>query len=400
MSTLEVGPSGFFRDHLESFINLVDLDIIVPKLSASGRCLLTQAEYETVTHAATIPWEKKRKLADILYSKPPEVPWIVLECLRDERYSGPLRNHLSLAEELGCYLRKWPGGSHQFTLPSSERSFEHRVDPLNGLCTTSQQYLNLLRGVSSELNRRNFDREKIVQILDSMQEDCNLVLRLPTAVVDFGSLMVFLHERGISHEYDTDFLCMVLSLVPSPELQCGVREYSNSLLGTDVLQHILPGNARPSSDHFLAFTFHALPGMTLRQVLGMKDILAAQLGVPRYSFSLRGAKEGSVVLVWQFRAKSLEHFYMNCDKEKLGGTLDREDKVGAKSMEKIEVQFQTSDNEVERKVVFDRVQGRKRRRSDEISSTTEEENSVVPAKVRRNGGDNACRGMSIFLLDV
>ena len=73
--------------------------------------------------------------------------------------------------------------------------------------------------------------------------------------------------------------------------------------------------------------------------------------------------------------------------------LDREEGVGAKSMEKIEAQFQVSDEE--RKGVFDRVQGRKRRRSDEISSTIEEENSVVSAKVRRNGGDNVYRGMSM-----
>ena len=68
--------------------------------------------------------------------------------------------------------------------------------------------------------------------------------------------------------------------------------------------------------------------------------------------------------------------------------LDREEGVGAKS---IEVTFQVGD-EVG-KVVYSRVQGRNIWRGDEISSNTKEGNLVVPAKVRRNEGDNVYRGM-------
>lgn len=384
-------PYSFFKDRFEFFIRHIDLAVVVPKLRARDQ--LTDEEYETVDFMMTPKITRKRQLANILYGKPAWVPWIVLECLRDQSDSSPPDNHVLLADELERYLQEWPEGPQQFMPLTRERSFEKQhssgeqcvtrersfekqpsseeqcvTDPLHALYTTNQQYRNLLRGISSELNQQGFGREHIALILDSMCKDGNLFLQLPPNVTDFASLMVFLHNRGLSHEYDTDFLCEILKLVPAPELREEVVAYSNSLGDINVLQcNNMHWSVLPSSDHFVAFTFHTLPSMTLGQALGVKDFLAFYLGIPRYSFSLRRAEEGSVVLAWQFCVKFLEHFYKKCDGEKLQTILDGEEKAEMKNIQKVEVQV---DSKGERMVVLNRAQGLKRQRSDEVSSTT------------------------------
>lgn len=374
------GPSSFFRIHSKSFIRFVDLDVIIPGLN--GECLLTDVEHEIVTHQPDIATKRKCNLADILYRKPARVPWVVLKCLKD---SYPHDNHMLLAGELESYLQQWPEGPQQFqptrcTIDSIRIPEEqHRIDALSDLHTSNQQYFDLLRAISSELNQQGFGREHIVRILGSICGDCNLVRSLPITVTDFPSFVVFLHERGLCHEYDTDFLCKVLSLLPAEELRKRVVAYSNSLQGINVLQHSLRQSASPSSDHFLAFTFHSLPSMTLGQALGVKDFLAAYLGVPRCSFSLKRAGKGSVVLIWQFPTNALKQLSMCCGEDKLRSILDSEEKVEVAKIEKVVLEFQVHD-EVEEKVVFSRILKRKRRRSDEISSTTEEES---PAKVMK-----------------
>ena len=393
-------PYSFFKDRFEFFTRHIDLAVVVPKLRAKRQ--LTDEEYETVDFIMTPKIKRKRQLADILYGKPPWVPWIVLECLRDASDSSPPDNHVLLADELERYLEEWPGGPQQFMPLTRERSFEKQhsseeqrvVDPFHDLHTTNQQYRNLLRVISSELNQQIFDRERVTQILGVMCSDGNMTLQLPPNVTDFASLMVFLHNRGLCHEYDTDFLCEMLGLIPAPELREEVVAYTNSLGSINVLQcSNMHWSVLPSSDHFVAFTFHALTSMTLKQALGVKDFLAFYLGIPRYSFILRRAEEGSVVLVWQFRGKFLEHFYEKCDGEKLRIILDREEKVETKNIEKVEVQV---NGEGERKIVLNRSQGLKRQRSDEVSSTTVSSTTgeEYPAKVMKmDTSEELRRGM-------
>lgn len=351
------GPQNFFRKHLEDFIRWINLDVIIPKLT--GKELLTDYEYQTVTLVTSTENERKRKLGDILYDKPSHIPWIVLECLED---STPQGTHKSLADVLRCYLQ----GCHR---PDELQQFQpidaqFPPDPLSTLHKLNQQYAGVIRLIAFSLQERGISINHILQTLSSVCTRDNIPLSLPSTVQDFPSLAVFLRERNLCHEYDTDLFCSLLKQISTPDYDRLLR-YSESLFDTNVLQLDLLFGENSSSEHFIALTFHATPSMTLRDVLGIKNIFAHYLKIPRHSFSLKQGISASNTLIWQFPDKLYKHFTVTFEKDEVRFDLYEYDH----GMTKIEVQHQTSTG-TDKDVVFDQ-ETRKRKRSAEISFITD-----------------------------
>lgn len=301
-----------------------------------------------------------------MYRKPPWVPWIVLECLEED--ANPHSTHSLLAGELRCYLQRWPGGVHQFR---PERT--HIVDPFATLRAQNHQYADVIQYINSALEDRDIGMNIVLEALHTICVNDGIPLEVPAIISDFPSLVVFLRERGLCHEFDTDLMCKILASISAADLKDQLRTFSNSLNGVDVLQLNLSCNETCSPDYFLAFTFHSTTGMTLGQVLGIKYFLAHFLGIPRHSFSLKRANTGSLVLVWQFPAKIHKPFIMAFEDEKQRTTLYNKHLL-------TEVKVKHLGQE---KIIFcSKGHNRKRKRSDEISSTTSGEDVDIPMKMR------------------
>lgn len=193
-----------------------------------------------------------------------------------------------------------------------QHAYEH-VHALATLCTQNHLYADTIQVITSDLTEENIGIDRIRQTLDSLCVLGDKPLEVPASINSFPSLVLFLRERGLCHEFDTDLLCKLLKEVvcPAPYLKDSMKTYSDNLSDRHVLHLDFPCDESHSPEHFLAFTFHSLStNMTLWHVYGMKDIFSYYLRIHRHSFSLRKANEncGSAVLVWQFPAKFYEHF--------------------------------------------------------------------------------------------
>ena len=371
----DAGPRHFFKQYQEEFIRHVDLDVIIPKLNK--RRLLTDNEYQTVTHQPYIPNNRKRNLCDILYQKPHDDAWEVLECLEENSH----RNHSDLAGKLKLYLQQWPRGCQETS--EMEVGMHMGGFPQDPPRPYSSTYTEVISYISSALCQKKISMDHILRILRDL-EICNL--QIPNAVSDFQTLVVSLHEQGLCHKLDTDLLCKVLHSIPAVELSKRLKEYSNSQSDVDILCHdCFPQSVAPSSQHFIAFTHHTLPTMSLRHVLVMKDILSDCLNISRHLFTLKRADLGetaggeSVVLAWGFPMKHLELLNVHFRSDKLMKTLEN-----MKEIELVKVWYQ-SDSEPE--VILENVVTRKRKRSDEVCSA---EHVKVPRSCQDTYSGNWC----------
>ena len=261
----------FFRQHQGIFIKLIDLSTIIPKLLSKE--LLTDDEYQTVTLKTEIENERKRNLSDILYNKPPWVPWIVLECLQD--LEEPIPNHIVLADKLKCYLdQKWP-----------------EISKLS--CSSQIQHIH------SALCQRNITLDHITRTLKDIFVEGKMQIQIPISIGDFPSLILFLHKSGLCNDLDTDLLCKLLVEIGADDLKEHLKTFFDAH-SDDYIDTLDP--VEPPSEFFLAHTFHSSPRVTHMQLFNIKDIFAHFLKIPRYSFSCTACKmeDESTILVWQF----------------------------------------------------------------------------------------------------
>lgn len=141
-----------------------------------------------------------------------------------------------------------------------------------------------------------------------------------------------------------------------------LHEYSDSLGAINVLDQTFPPAGILSQEHFLAYTFHSVPNISHEQALVIKDFLTSFLGVPRHLFCLKKAEEGSVILTWQLPCMEFKNFKLKL--EEMNNELKAEFFAKA-NISRIKLR---SHLEAEVEVFI-----RKRKRSDDISSTTDEE---------------------------
>ena len=273
---MDKGPPSFFRQHQGIFIRLIDISTgnsIIPKLLSKR--LLTDDEYQTVTLKTEIENKRKQDLSDILYDKPPWVPWIVLDCLQDLEEPTPHHNHILLADKLKRYLdQQWP-----------------EISKL--LCSCQIQHIH------SVLDQRNIMLDRIIKTLKDIFVEGKMQIQIPVSIGDFPSLILFLHKIGLCNDLDNDILCKLLVEVSADDLKEHLKAFSDARSDhyIDTLDPI-----EPPSEFFLAHTFHSSPRVTYMQLFYIKDIFAHFLKIPRYSFSCTACKmeDESTILVWQF----------------------------------------------------------------------------------------------------
>ncbi len=355
------GPSNFFREYMESFMRQVDLDAIVVKLWEKE--VLTENEYQTVTLQTSIESKKKQDLCGILHRKPQWVPWIVLDCLLED--GSPHNSHEVLADELGRYLQQWPCG---------RRQFQEDAGQLSALATLHPRFANVVCKIAEALRIGNVSCDDLVAVLNHICTSDGIPLSLPTVAPDFPSLVVLLRQQGLCHELDADLLCRVLSECSTPEPLHNLHAYFNSIKDVNVLEQVFPDDSVPLHEHFLAFTFHSVPSLTLDQAQGIKDFLVCHLEIPRHAFSLKMARRGSVVLVWQFPFRRFKHFKTAFE--------DMRSELRSEFYSKTQLLSVTlkPSSGAEVSIVI-----RKRKRSEDVSSSTDEDGVTItsPIKMKR-----------------
>lgn len=192
-----------------------------------------------------------------------------------------------------------PSHSSTSGVPSATVSLEQ-------LLRSSPEFANLVLGLASELNHRGFTFERIQRALLALLEHDAIPIQLPPDVTDFPSFCLHLRRLKMCHEADVDLLCKLLETLEQVDLLERVKAYVRRGAAVDVMQHRYQ-QSRPRHQHFIAFTFHNVPSLSLGQACEIKHFISDLLHIPRHTFTLVSSEQGSIGLAWQIPTKYLKH---------------------------------------------------------------------------------------------
>ena len=231
--------------------------------------------------------------------------------------------------------------------PSASSSHGTSVaNSLEELRQNSPHYAHLLQRVSVELNDRGVHFEDIRHELMTISVSDAIPIELPHDVRDFPTLCLHLRRLEMCHETDVDLLCHLLHSLRQDDLKELVKEYADRVSSTNVMQFQHQPQAGPTPRHFLAFTFHNTPALSLEDVYEIKHYISEILHLPRHSFSLTGAEPGSIVLAWQIPVKYLKHLRSSLEED---GEVRSSFMSGKYHLESIKLQLEAGSK---REVVF------------------------------------------------
>ena len=237
--------------------------------------------------------------------------------------------------------------SRQCINPSaSSRHGTSVANSLEELRQSSPEYAHLLLGISAELSLRGFHFEDIRRELMTISVNDAIPIELPHDVRDFPTLCLHLRQQKMCHETDVDLLCHLLHCLEQEDLKELVQEYADRVSSTNVMQFRHQPQDSPTPRHFLAFTFHNIPALSLEDVYEIKHHISEVLHLPRHSFSLTGAEPGSVVLAWQIPVEYLKHLRSSLEED---GEVRSFFMSGKYHLESIKLQVEAGS---EREVVF------------------------------------------------
>ena len=349
----------FILSNLKEIKKRVNLGELVPILYKKQ--LLTNDEREELLYKEHLPNERKKRLVEIVASKGDRAPWLLIECLREENEHLP---HSELATILECSLRSHcvsePAVPNQRPIPShltasansallqsscnqtppnsqnpthgpstsaalgrsshmplhnnhlttashsSASDVPPTTDSLEQLQRSSPEFSNLVLGLASELNHREFTFESIRKALLTLLEIDAIPIQLPSHVMDFPTLILHLRCLKMCHESDVDLLCKLLETLELVDLRERVEAYARRGAAMDVMQHRYQ-RSRSSHRHFVAFTFHSVPSLSLGAACEIKHFISDLLHIPRHTFTLVGSEDGSIGLAWQIPVEYLKH---------------------------------------------------------------------------------------------
>jgi hypothetical protein len=181
------------------------------------------------------------------------------------------------------------------------------TNSLEQLEISSPEFANLILGLASELSQHGTTFESIRQALLSLLEIDGIPIQLPSHVTDFPTLILHLRRLKMCHEYDVDLLCKLLEFLELVDLKDSVvKAYANKAASTDVIQCRYQ-RSTPSHRHFIAFTFHKVPSLSLGEACEIKHLISDILHIPRHCFTLVGSEEGSIGLAWQIPMEYRKH---------------------------------------------------------------------------------------------
>lgn len=354
-----VDPQHFFLSNEQEIKKRVNLDELVPVLYKKQ--LLTHDEREELLYVHHLPAKRKTRLVEIMASKEDRAPRLYIECLRET-------NSQSSHSELATILEKWlqsqmavsmpqahevaalttanpppyPKPSNPSAPPSShapthspctssalgESSFmppnhpsrptcgvPSAIDSLEQLQRGSPEFANIIFGIASELEHRKVVFESVQEALLAQLELDAIPIQLPSDVMDFPSLILHLRRLKMCHESDVDLLCKLLETLEHVDLRDRVKAYVDRLASTDVMQHRYQ-QSRPSHQHFVAFTFHNVPSLSLGEAYEIKHFISDLLHIPQHTFTLVGSEEGSIGLAWQIPVQFLKHVQSSLSEDK------------------------------------------------------------------------------------
>ena len=395
----------FILSNQEEIEKKVNLKVLVPKLYKKQ--VVTKAEREALLYEPHLLSDRRTRLVDIVATKGKKGTRLFIECLRE---AGSHLPHSELATSLERSLQSGeyytilnqsepvpsngstaidasvhsalPQSSHRQT-PSNSQSPTHdpstsaalgsssyshiplalcndhlalprhastssvpsTTESLEQLQRSSPEFANLVLGISSELNHRGITFERIQQALLALLEGDAVPIQLPPHVKDLPALCLHLRHLNMCHEADTDLLCKLLETLELVDLRERVKSYADRVAATDVMQHRYQ-RSRPRHRHFVAFTFHSAPSLSLEQACEIKHFISDLLHIPRHTFTLVGSESGSIGLAWQIPVEYLKHVQ----------SLLREDEEVRASLMSSKYQFVSIELEVkegsERIVVF------------------------------------------------
>ena len=351
----------FILSNQEEIEEKVNLKVLVPKLYKKQ--VLTNAEREALLYEPHLPSDRSSRLVNIIATKGIKGTRLFIECLHKASSHLP---HSELATSLERSLQSGeytipkqrpvlshttaidasgnsalPQSSHSQT-PSNSHNPRHgsstsatlgssshmplalcndhlappshssttgvpsATDSLEQLQQSSPEFANLVLGLTSELNHRGFTFERIERALLALLEGDAIPIQLPPDVTDFPSFCLHLRWLKMCHEADVDLLCKLLETLEQVDLLERVKAYVRRGAAVDVMQHRYQ-QSRPRHQHFIAFTFHNVPSLSLGQACEIKHFISDLLHIPRHTFTLVSSEQGSIGLAWQIPTKYLKH---------------------------------------------------------------------------------------------
>ena len=372
---------NFILLHEEEIKEGVHLDTLVPKLYRKG--LLTKDEREELLYREHAPPRRKSRLVDILSEKGKDVPRLFIECLREETTHLPhsqlatlLERHLQIPPShngdestssnqrpLLPHPNRTNATHNPVSAGPSHSPITHHslsLDPtqghtssVRGTCTLPQhrdhfiglprptthppcgvpvadsleelqkicpEFANLVLSISAQLSQRGYTFEDVCNTLATVLENDAIPIQLPSHVEDIPSLCLHLRKQRMCHETDVDLLCELLRFMQQDDLKESVKAYANRVASMDVMQHRYQQTG-PSQGHFLAFTFHSTPSLSLGEVCEIKHYISDVLHVPRHAFTLVGSEPGSIGLVWQIPKEYQKHIQSSLEEDDLRASL-------------------------------------------------------------------------------
>ena len=327
----------FILSHHEEIQKRVDLDTLVPKLYRKR--LLTHNEREDLLYLHLPPSKRKARLVEIIANKGNEAPRLFIECLREEashighsELATILENNLRLQRQMPSNSTATDASANS-ALPCSGTSQNPAHDPctsaalgtsshmplrndcftpaghpsssgipvadsLHQLQRSSPEFANLILSLAAEFPQRGFTFENIRGALLALFENVAIPIQLPPHVKDFPTLCLHLRRSKMCHEADVDLLCVLLETLRQDDLKERVKAYALRGAATDVMQYRCQKTG-PIPRHFLAFTFHSVPSLSLGQACEIKEFISDLLHISRHAFTLVGSEPGSIGLAWQ-----------------------------------------------------------------------------------------------------
>lgn len=190
------------------------------------------------------------------------------------------------------------------------------TNSLEQLQECSTEYRNLILGLSAEITRREFTFEDISTALKALLDNSAIQFDLPLSVKDFPSLCLHLRRLNMCHEADVDLLCELLHTMQLEDLKQVVIDYANRVSSADVMQHRFQEATSLTKHHFLTFTFHNFPALSVGEACEIKHEISDLLNIPRHTFSLVRSEPGSIGLVWQMPTQYLKHVRSSFEEDK------------------------------------------------------------------------------------
>ena len=190
------------------------------------------------------------------------------------------------------------------------------ANSLEQLQQFSAEYANLILCLSANITQRGFTFEDISTALKALLDNSAIPFELPVSVNDFPTLCLHLRRLNMCHEADVDLLCELLRTMQLEDLKQVVMDYVNRVSSVDVMQHRYQEATSLTERHFLMFTFHNFPALSVGEACEIKHQMSDLLHIPRHTFSLVKAEPGSIGLAWQMPMQYLKHVRSSLEEDK------------------------------------------------------------------------------------